>query len=786
MLTMSTPSRARRTALACAVLLASVLAGCSDPAATPPAAEPAGSTATAAHTPSIIPAPARLETREGRFVVDGGTLVTVDGAGARDVALVFTDLLTRAGGVSLVVSERVLDAATPAIRFKLDATLAQPEEGYVLDIDANGATLVARSAHGLFNGTMTLWQLLVDGRSGDVVLPALHIEDAPRFSWRGLMLDSARHMQSVDDIKRLLDAMAQHKFNTLHWHLTDDQGWRIEIAKYPKLTEVGGCRIPLGDAGRDPATGAAQPYCGFYTKAQIRDVVAYAAARHITIVPEFDLPGHARAAVAAYPELGVLDVAEPVSAEWGIHTTLFNVEEATLTFIEDVFAEIIELFPGAYIHVGGDEAAKDQWKASPRVQARMKELGIADEAGLQSWFITRMETFLAAKGRKLIGWDEILEGGLPATATVMSWRGTEGGIAAARHGNDVVMAPHDRLYFDYLQSDSPEDTPGRPTANPLRTVYDYEPVPTELTPEQAKHILGAQANLWTEHLRTAQRVERSFFPRAAALAEVTWSPVARRDWSNFLARLPAQFERYRVLGIDASTVAFDARASVRSELAAGKATVTLANQVEQGEIRYTLDGSEPTAASLRYDAPIDAKVADGSTLHARTFLAGEPFGHTLVQALDTTSLRRRANHELPPCKPGLPLRLEDDTTIDGTRGVFTIDIFNPCWRYADAELDGITTLHVRAVRVPYAFQLWHDEPHRKFVAAKSTHGEFEVRAGCEGDVIGKADLPADTGPSGILDLDVPLTATAGRHDLCMIFTGDTRPATWVVAEAALK
>jgi hexosaminidase len=281
----------------------------------------------------------------------------------------------------------------------------------------------AGNERGLFYGAVTLWQLATRNDAARIGIPALHIDDAPRFAWRGLMLDSARHFQSVADIKQLLDAMALHKLNTFHWHLTDDQGWRIQIRKYPKLTEVGGCRIPAGDGGVDPQTGKPVPYCGYYTQDQIRDVVHYAAQRHITIVPEIDVPGHAQAAIAAYPELGVLGDKPTVSNEWGVNTYLFNNEEATFRFLENVLAEVVELFPGTYVHVGGDEAVKDQWIASPRVQARMRELGARDEMAMQGLLIKRLEKFLAAHGKRLIGWDEILEGGLPQEATVMSWRG---------------------------------------------------------------------------------------------------------------------------------------------------------------------------------------------------------------------------------------------------------------------------------------------------------------------------------------------------------------------------
>src|SRR5690606_27752028 len=337
------------------------------------------------------------------------------------------------------------DAGAGDIRFVIDPA-ASPDaaEGYVLEVAGDGIRVAASDERGLFYGAVTLWQLLSSARGEAVRIPALRIEDAPRFDWRGVMLDSARHFQSVDQIRQLLDAMARHKLNVLHWHLTDDQGWRIEIPKYPRLMEVAACRNPAGEAGTDPATGQARPYCGYYTQAQIRDIVAYAAQRHITIVPEFDMPGHVQAVVAAYPRYGSLGDTPAVSNEWGVHQYLFNVDEETFGFIEDVLDQIIELFPGPYIHIGGDEAVKTQWQASAGVQARMKELGIADETVLQSGSSKRIGTYLEGKDRRLLGWDEILDGGIAPQATVMSWRGTEGGIAAARAGHDVVMTPKDQ------------------------------------------------------------------------------------------------------------------------------------------------------------------------------------------------------------------------------------------------------------------------------------------------------------------------------------------------------
>jgi hexosaminidase len=322
--------------------------------------------------------------------------------------------------------------------------------------------------------------------------------------------------------------MALHKLNVLHWHLTDDQGWRLEIRKYPLLTEVGAWRIPAGATWPrtpDPATGRRPVYGGYYTQQEVRDIVAYAAARFVTIVPEIEMPGHAQAAIASYPRLGTGGAPPPVSPDWGVHDYLFNADDSTFTFLEDVLTEVIELFPGPYIHIGGDEAVKDRWKSSPRVQARIRELGLADEAALQGWFVARIGRFLESRGRRLIGWDEILESGIPAGASIMSWRGTEGAIAAARAGHDVVMAPSPALYLDHLQSDAPNEPPGRPSVESLEDVYGYEPVPPGLAAAESSHIVGAQLNAWTEHMRPGHVSSTGFSPHRA-LAEVTWSPAA--------------------------------------------------------------------------------------------------------------------------------------------------------------------------------------------------------------------------------------------------------------------
>ena len=466
---------------------------------------------------SVIPAPQTVTSDNGHFLVERHTPVTFDAdPEVERIARYFTDLVGSTQGLSLDAVSAPGEGNRRAIRLQLTAPEGLPdEEGYSLHVSPQRIVVSAASPRGLFYGTITLWQLMTagQGRRAPIEVAAMSIEDHPRFAWRGLMLDVARHYRPPANVKQMIDWMALHKLNVLHWHLTDDQGWRLEIRRYPRLTEVGAWRVPAGVAGIDAATGGLTRYGGFYTQDEVRDIVRYAAERYVTIVPEIEMPGHAQAAIAAYPELGSRGDHPVVSHDWGIHTYLFNVEEPTFVFLENVLSEVIELFPGPYVHVGGDEAVKDQWHDSTRVQRRMRELGITNEAQLQGYFIARIGKFLSEHGRRLVGWDEILEGGVPADAIVVSWRGTAGGREAARLGHDVVMAPAPDLYLDHLQSESHDEPPGRPGIESLAEVYGFNAIPDDLNADDARHIIGVQANLWTEHVRTFERAQHAVFPQ---------------------------------------------------------------------------------------------------------------------------------------------------------------------------------------------------------------------------------------------------------------------------------
>ncbi|HET9381182.1 MAG TPA: beta-N-acetylhexosaminidase [Streptomyces sp.] len=437
------------------------------------------------------------------------------------------------------------------------------EESYRLTVAADGVDLVGGGPAGLFWGAQTLRQLLgpdafrrapLPGRTWR--LPLTDVRDAPRFGWRGLMLDVARHFTPKDGVLRHLDLMAAHKLNVLHLHLTDDQGWRIEIRRYPNLTGTGSWRSRTKFGHRASPLWDDRPHGGHYTQDDIREIVAYAAERHITVVPEIDVPGHSQAAIAAYPELGNTDVVDTTALTvwdtWGISPNVLAPADHTLRFYEGVFEEVLDLFPSRFIHVGGDECPKDQWRRSAAAQARMRELSLPDEDALQAWFTAHFDTWLTARGRRLIGWDEILEGGLAPGAAVSSWRGHRGGVEAARSGHDVVMCPEQQVYLDHRQDAGPDEPVPIGYVRTLEDVYRFEPVPPELGPDEARHVLGTQANVWTEVMEDQGRVDYQVFPRLVALAEVAWSPLpapAERDYADFERRMAVHYRRLDALGV---------------------------------------------------------------------------------------------------------------------------------------------------------------------------------------------------------------------------------------------
>ncbi len=521
----------------------------------------------------IIPRPESVVTGNGTFLLTARTMLWADRADSA-VARRFARDVAPATGFDLAV--RVGDATRGSrIVFRRaaanDTTLGP--EGYRLVVTPAAITVTSSAPAGAFYATQTLRQLLPAEifRAAPIdemkwTIPAVAIVDRPRFSWRGMHLDVSRHFMPKEFVKKYIDLLALHKMNSFHWHLTDDQGWRIEIKKYPRLTSVGAWRSQtlVGKAQRDSTLDVYdhKPHGGFYTQDDVREIVEYARERFVRIVPEIEMPGHSQAAIAAYPSLGNFGDTVPVWTKWGVTPHILNPSDTTIAFMQDVLTEVMGLFPGEFIHIGGDEAIKPEWKASPRAQATIKELGIAPddstkprdfhaEDALQSWFTTQMDRFLTTHGRRLVGWDEILEGGLAPNAVVMSWRGTAGGLAAARAGHDVIMTPGDYTYFDHYQS---RNTAAEPLAIggflPLDSVYAYEPVPAELEPQFVSHILGAQGQVWTEYIEGPKNVEYMAFPREAALAEVLWTPKPRRDFADFSARLPAESRRLDALDVN--------------------------------------------------------------------------------------------------------------------------------------------------------------------------------------------------------------------------------------------
>lgn len=517
----------------------------------------------------IIPVPTEAKAGDGYFRLTPNTAIAADTAGNSLSFLTdyLNERLSTATWTSLpiVTQENIEDSMNSVIRLVLDQKgTYKNKEAYKLLVEPQKVLIKAPAAAGLFYGIQSLLQLLppeifyddptMVPQNIDWKIPAVEITDYPRYPYRGMHLDVARHFFPVSFIKKYIDLMALHKMNRFHWHLTDDQGWRIEIKRYPKLTGVGAWRDStlVGHYGTEKYDN--KRYGGFYTQDEIREIVAYAQQRHVTIVPEIEMPGHASAALAAYPQLGC----EPnknyhPQPTWGIFEDIFCPREKTFTFLENVLTEVIELFPGSYIHIGGDEAPKTVWENSAFTQQVMKREGLKNEHELQSYFITRIEKFLNKHGRQIIGWDEILEGGLAPNATVMSWRGIEGGIKAAKQHHNVIMTPASHLYLDYYQAKPFEAEPLAIGGYiPLERTYSYEPVPDQLTGEEAKYILGAQGNVWTEYMHSGNKVEYMAYPRASALAEVVWSPLKKRNWNDFLDRLQTHFKRFEFMEINAA------------------------------------------------------------------------------------------------------------------------------------------------------------------------------------------------------------------------------------------
>ena len=497
---------------------------------------------------TIIPQPAELKMPEvaGSFVITPKTPIILEGSGLENSARFLNDYLKQLYGFTLPITKKA--GAAAGIRLNYDRMDHPIPGAYNMEINAKGVYIGGDNATGTFYGIQTLLQLLPVEKASSLPVSYLTIKDYPRFQYRGLHLDVARHFFPTAFVKRYIDYIALHKMNYFHWHLTEDQGWRIEIKKYPNLTKAGAWRNGT-IIGRYPGTGNDSiRYGGFYTQKEIKEIVDYAAKRYVTIIPEIEMPGHASAALTAYPSLGCTGGPYQVQQTWGVFNDVFCAgNDSVFTFLQNVLDEVIPLFPAKYIHIGGDECPKESWKVCPKCQKRMADHKLKDEHELQSYFVQRMEKYINSKGKTMIGWDEILEGGLAPNAVVMSWRGEEGGIEAAKQNHDVIMTPGNYVYLDHSQTKK-EDSVTIGGYTPVKEIYSYEPIPAALSDTASKHVLGAQGNVWTEYMGNIKKVEYMIFPRVSALSEVLWSPADKRNWSDFENRLQVQCKRYELWG----------------------------------------------------------------------------------------------------------------------------------------------------------------------------------------------------------------------------------------------
>lgn len=745
---------------------------------------------------SLLPQPAKASpTGSGATEIADGAVVSVHGDTDRQqVQSIVERFAQRVADINgLHLSMATTGAMHPAITFDVNAGAdIANESGYRITVNNNGILVTARTPRGAFYGSVTLWQLLTPaGWTRGTPVEVAHgvIDDHPRFAWRALLLDSGRHYQSVTDIKKLIDWMSLNKLNVLLWHLTEDQGWRLAIPTYPLLTKIGACREAVGLDSELTGSGD-KPYCGFYTEADAREIVRYAAERFVNVVPEIDIPGHSQAAIAAYPWLGVTGKRPPVWTSWGVSPWLLKPNDKTLRFVDDVLDEVMRLFPSKYISLGGDEADKQQWNASPEVRAQMRKLGLANMDQLQSWFTNEVAAHLIKHGRRPVGWDDELVAGatLPTSEVVMSWHGDDNervALTAIKQGHDVVMTPQESLYFDHYQSDLPDEWAGPPPAATLRQAYDTIVIPTGASPAQSQHIIGVQAGLWTEQMPSFAHDQHAVFPRIAALSELGWSPSNVRDWNGFLQRIPAELARYRALGIGYADNAF-APAFHVTATAEGSFKIELSNQVEFGTMRYTTDNSEPTNQSSPYTQPLT--LPGNTTLRAATFAPdGFELATSRTQLLDETTLLSRDSSALATCSKQPATRLDGGRQARASRSIYSVDIGNACWLWPEAPLNGIKHVAITVERMAWRFG---DEAKGAVVRSKaSAAGEFEIHAdSCTGPLL--ASLPvgtaAPTQAQMQLEMNIAAPVGTGARNVCIFATGDPRDGQWALARMAFS
>lgn len=575
----------------------------------------------------IIPQPKSIEIKSGHFVLNGETVIQANGNNFE--AQYLQKAIKQQTGLELKITLNpktvnkisFLDMLLPGVAVKTDSmgnrSINRNQGQYSLIINKNEISIAQADPVGNFYGIQTLLQLISSTEKSEIKLPCLQIDDQPQYAWRGMHLDCVRHFFPKEFVKKYIDYLAMYKMNTFHWHLTDDQGWRIEIKKYPKLTKIGAWRNGSMVGHYNDQKFDTIKHGGYYTQEDIKEIVAYANERHITVVPEIEMPGHAVAALAAYPQYSCTGKSMEVSKLWGVLDDVFCPKEETFAFLEDVLTEVIALFPSQYIHIGGDECPKTRWKNCAHCQNLMKEKGLKDEHELQSYFIQRIEKFVNSKGRKIIGWDEILEGGLAPNAAVMSWRGTEGGIAAAKQRHNVVMSPGSHCYFDHYQGEPKNEPIAFGGFTPVEKVYSFNPTPKELSKEESTYILGVQANLWTEYIETPQHVEYMIFPRIMALSEVAWGTADPDKYKEFQTRMIQQFPLLEKKNINYSKAIFEVTLQVGSSKTGNGVACYLKSADDSNKIRYTTDGSNPTPKSSAYSNPIE--ISKSQTIKAASF-----------------------------------------------------------------------------------------------------------------------------------------------------------------------
>jgi hexosaminidase len=675
-------------------------------------------------TISIIPKPVKIEETKGAFNFTSRTKIWISEPTdeLQKLGEILSSCINSSTGWKLFATARMtrtIPKSLILLQIKKDFF---PNEAYSLEIKPNKITITAGSGAGIFYAIQSLFQMMpVDPNQKRFSIPCVVVEDSPRFKWRGIHLDVGRHLFPVEFIKKYIDALAMYKMNTFHWHLTEDQGWRIEIKQYPKLTEIG--------AWRKETMGDGKPYGGFYTQDQIREVVAYAAERFITVVPEIEMPGHSLAAISAYPELSCTGGPFEVGTKWGVYKDVYCAgNDKVFDLLENVLTEVMTLFPGEYIHIGGDECPKERWKECEKCQTRIKNEQLKGEEELQSYFIQRIEKFLNSKGKKIIGWDEILEGGLAPNAAVMSWRGIDGGIAAAKAKHNVVMSPGTHCYFDHYQglSGEPKAIGGYTT---LEKVYSYEPVPAVLSDEESKYIMGAQANVWTEYMNTTDYVEYMLLPRLCALSEVVWSPKTSRNYDDFSQRM---MKHYDILSKMKYNFRVPTPFSETGELIVSKnQQITMIKPITKSTIHFTTDGTEPTTSSPQYLRPLIFNKP--TSLKAKTFLKNGRTSVTtsvMISIVDSTKNGINYNYyegnwqTLPDFSALTPLR-------NGKIYKIGIHDINP-----REDFFGITYTGLINIDEPgdYTFYLSSDDGSKLFINNKELinndglHGNKEVSA----------------------------------------------------------